>query len=107
VAELETFPNPGARQVEVTSDRLTAVWPLSHQPDLYVLVVHYRPAKTCLETRSLRHYLGGFRNDEHFCEALAVRIRDGVASALGIATDAVETTLTQKARGGMTITASS
>jgi hypothetical protein len=38
---------------------------------------------------------------------LAVRIRDDVAQALGLGRDAVDVTLTQKARGGITITASS
>jgi len=106
VAGLETFPNPGARAVELTSDELTAVCPLTHQPDLYVLTIRYRPGETCLETRSLKHYLGAFRNEEHFCEALAVRIRDDVAGALGIAAQAVDVSLTQKARGGITITTS-
>jgi hypothetical protein len=36
-----------------------------------------------------------------------VRIRDDVAAALGIDADAVDVTLTQKARGGITITARS
>jgi len=106
VAGLETFPNPGAREVELTSDELTAICPLTHQPDLYVLTIRYRPGETCLETRSLKHYLGAFRNEEHFCEALAVLIRDHVADALAIAADAVDVTLTQKARGGITISAS-
>jgi 7-cyano-7-deazaguanine reductase len=104
--ELETFPNPGVAEVELAGDELTAICPLTHQPDLYTLSIRYRPAETCLETRSLKHYLGGFRNEEQFCEALAVRIRDDVAEALGIGPDAVGVTLTQKARGGITITAS-
>ncbi len=107
MAELETFPNPGVREVELAGDELTAICPLTHQPDLYTLVVRYRPDATCLETRSLKRYLGAFRNEEHFCEALAVCIRDDVAAALGIGPDAVEVTLTQKARGGITITARS
>ena len=40
-----------------------------------------------------------------FCEALAVRIRDDVAAALELTADKVEVTLEQKARGGITITA--
>ena len=103
---LETFPNPGVREVELTSDELTAVCPLTHQPDWYTLRIRYRPAAACLETRSLKHYLGGFRDEEHFCEALAVRIRDDVARALGVGGDAVDVALTQKARGGITIEAS-
>jgi 7-cyano-7-deazaguanine reductase len=106
VAVLETFPNPGVSEVELTGDELTAVCPLTHQPDWYTLTIRYRPAGACLETRSLKHYLGGFRNEERFCEALAVRIRDDVAAALGVGADAVDVALTQKARGGITITAS-
>jgi 7-cyano-7-deazaguanine reductase len=106
VAELETFPNPGVAEVELTGDELSSICPLTHQPDLYTLAIRYRPGEACLETRSVKHYLGGFRDEEHFCEALAVRIRDDVAAALGVETGAVGVTLTQKARGGITISAS-
>jgi 7-cyano-7-deazaguanine reductase len=105
VVELETFPNPGVAEVELTGDELTSICPLTHRPDLYTLAILYRPGATCLETRSLREYLASFRNEEHFCEALAVRIRDDIADALGVAADAVSVTLTQKARGGITISA--
>jgi len=50
-------------------------------------------------------YLARFRNEGAFCEALAVRIRDDVAAALALEPDAVTVTLTQKARGGITIVA--
>jgi 7-cyano-7-deazaguanine reductase len=106
VAALETFPNPGVHEVELAGDELTAVCPLTHHPDWYALTIRYRPGETCLETRSLKQYLGGFRNEEHFCEALTVRIRDDVAAALRVARDSVDVALTQKARGGITITAS-
>jgi NADPH-dependent 7-cyano-7-deazaguanine reductase QueF len=33
-AGLETFPNPGVTRVEMTSDELTAVCPITGQPDL-------------------------------------------------------------------------
>lgn len=102
---LETFPNPGVSRVELRSDELTAICPLTGQPDLYVASIAYRPAATCLETKSLKLYLGAFRNEERFCEALAVTIRDDVASALGIGAADVEVTLEQKARGGVTIVA--
>ena len=102
---LDTFPNPGVREVDLAGDELTAICPLTHQPDLYSLTIRYRPGGKCLETRSLKHYLGGFRNEEHFCEALAVRIRDDVAAALAIEPGSVDVALTQKARGGITITA--
>jgi len=48
-----------------------------------------------------------FRDQGHFCEALTVRIRDDVAQALQLTPEGVRVTLVQKARGGITITASS
>ena len=106
-AGLETFPNPGVSHVEMTSDELTAVCPITGQPDLYVASIEYWPENLCIESKSLKLYLGHFRNDGAFCEALAVRIRDDVAEALELPSDKVRVTLEQKARGGITITATS
>ena len=47
------------------------------------------PDALCLESKSLKLYLNGFRNEGVFCEALAVRIRDDVAAALGLEADRV------------------
>ena len=104
-AGLETFPNPGVAEVEMTSDELTAICPVTSQPDLYTATIAYRPRALCLESKSLKLYLARFRNEGAFCEALAVRIRDDVAAALEVDPDAVRVTLRQKARGGITITA--
>ncbi|HYY63232.1 MAG TPA: NADPH-dependent 7-cyano-7-deazaguanine reductase QueF [Gaiellaceae bacterium] len=106
-AGLETFPNPGVSHVEMTSDELGAVCPLTGQPDLYVATIEYRPGALCLESKSLKLYLVGFRNEPHFCEALAVTIRDDVAEALELPQGEVSVTLKQKARGGVSITATS
>ncbi len=104
-AGLETFPNPGVSHVEMTSDELTAMCPVTAQPDLYVATIEYWPGGLCIESKSLKLYLSGYRNEGHFCEALAVKIRDDVAEALELAPDKVRVTLKQKARGGITITA--
>ena len=104
-AGLETFANPGVAVVEMQSDELAAVCPVTGQPDLYVATIEYRPQALCLESKSLKLYLNGFRDEGHFCEALAVRIRDDVAAALELPHDRVCVTLEQKARGGITITA--
>ena len=106
-ARLATFPNPGVSRVELTSDELTAVCPLTDQPDLYVVKIIYSPQEMCLESKSLKLYLNSYRNESHFCEALAVRISEDVAEALRLASDNVSVTLTQKARGGISITATS
>ena len=104
---LETFANPGVSHVEMTSDELTAVCPVTGQPDLYVATIEFRPEALCIESKSLKLYLNGFRNEGHFCDALAVKIRDEVAEALDLPCDKVQVTLKQKARGGITITATS
>jgi 7-cyano-7-deazaguanine reductase len=104
-AGLETFPNPGVSHVEMTSDELTAVCPVTGQPDLYVATIEYWPGPLCIESKSLKLYLSGYRNEGAFCEALAVRIRDDVAAAAQLEPDKVRVTLRQKARGGITITA--
>jgi 7-cyano-7-deazaguanine reductase len=104
-AGLETFANPGVSRVEMTSDELTAVCPITGQPDLYLVSIEYEPGPLCLESKSLKLYLSGYRNEGAFCEALAVRIRDDVADALELPREKVHVTLKQKARGGITITA--
>ena len=104
-AGLETFPNPGVWLVELESDELVAVCPITGQPDMYVATIEYEPEDLCLESKSLKLYLASFRNEGAFCEALAVRLRDDVAQALELEPDRVTVTLVQKARGGITITA--
>jgi len=106
-AGLETFPNPGVSRVEMTSDELVAICPITGQPDLYVAVIDYAPQRLCLESKSLKLYLSGYRNEGAFCEALTVTIRDDVAEALELPKERVQVTLTQKARGGITIRSSS
>jgi 7-cyano-7-deazaguanine reductase len=106
-AGLETFSNPGVSHVEMTSDEVTAVCPITGQPDLYVATIEFWPQALCLESKSLKLYLSSFRNEGAFCEALAVKMRDDVAQALELPADKVRVTLEQKARGGITITATS
>ena len=104
-AGLETFENPGVSRVEMTSDELVAVCPITGQPDMYVATVGYTPGARCLESKSLKLYLAKYRNEGAFCEALAVKIRADVAQALELDLGDVTVTLRQKARGGITITA--
>ena len=104
-AGLEIFPNPGVARVEMTSDELTAICPITGQPDLYTATIEYEPLELCLESKSLKLYLMRYREEGAFCEALAVKIRDDVGAALGLTAERVHVTLVQKARGGITITA--
>jgi 7-cyano-7-deazaguanine reductase len=105
-AGLETFANPGVERVELVSDELTAFCPITHQPDFYTVTISYQADALCLESKSLKIYLSRFHDQGVFCEALAVQIRDDVAEALQLPVGRVHVTLRQKARGGITITAS-
>ena len=100
---LETFPNPGVTRVELDSDELTAVCPVTGQPDLYRARIEVEPDALCLESKSLKLYLASFRNEGSFAEALAVRIRDDVAAALELPGSRVRVTLVQKPRGGIPV----
>jgi len=103
---IETFASPGVSHVQMTSDELTAVCPITGQADFYTAAIEYWPGPLCIESKSLKLYLATYRNEGVFCEALAVKIRDDVAEALELPPDKVHVSLTQKARGGITITAS-
>jgi 7-cyano-7-deazaguanine reductase len=105
-AGLETFPNPGVDRVELVSDELTAFCPITHQPDFYTATIAYEPGERCLESKSLKIYLSRFHDQGVFCEALAVQIRDEVAETLRLDRGCVHVSLRQKARGGISITAS-
>src|SRR5712691_7318505 len=85
--------NPGVSQVEMTSDELAAVCPVTGQPDLYVATIEYRPPALCLESKSLALYLAGSRDEPHLCEALSGSIKDAVAAALVVRLERLSVTL--------------
>ena len=68
-AGIETFPNPGVARVEMTSDELVAMCPITNQPDMYVATIEYEPEELCIESKSLKLYLWGFRDRPVFAEA--------------------------------------
>jgi 7-cyano-7-deazaguanine reductase len=90
----------------MVSDELTATCPITNQPDFYTATIVFEPEALCLESKSLKLYLARFRDQGVFCEALAVQIRDDVAAVLELDAARVRVSLRQKARGGITITAS-
>ncbi|MCB0001231.1 MAG: preQ(1) synthase [Anaerolineae bacterium] len=104
IDELDTFPAPaGLDTVTMTSDELTALCPVTGQPDFYTVTIEYVPGPLCIESKSLKLYLWHFREQGVFCEQLAVDIRDKVVAT--IHPSACTVTLVQKARGGIVITA--
>ena len=51
-AGLETFPNPGVAVVELVSDELTAVCPITNQPDFYVATIELPARRRSASSRS-------------------------------------------------------
>jgi 7-cyano-7-deazaguanine reductase len=83
---LETVPNPhpGLRYVvRFTCPEFTSICPVTGQPDFAHLVIDYAPEATILESKSLKLYLGAFRNHGAFHEdctlAIARRLIDELA----------------------------
>lgn len=104
IPHVETFPAPdGVQVVRFRTDELASMCPVTHQPDLASLVIEYEPAGRCIESKSLKLYLWGFRDRAVFAEALAAEIADEV---MGSARPTrVTVTLVQRPRGGITVEA--
>ncbi len=102
--KLEVFPKPaGVQKVILESDEVTSLCPVTGQPDWETVVIEYLPNKFCIESKSLKLYLWSYRNEGMFCEALAAQIAQDVDSTCK--PFGCKVTVTQKPRGGITITA--
>jgi 7-cyano-7-deazaguanine reductase len=103
-ADLDVFPTPRTVTfVEFRTDELTAFCPVTGQPDFYDMRLAYEPGPVCVESKSLKLYLLGYRDRGVFCEALAAEILADVVTRCGPTRATV--TLTQHVRGGLTLTA--
>jgi 7-cyano-7-deazaguanine reductase len=87
--------------VEFATNELTALCPITAQPDFYELTLTYRPNRSLIESKSLKLYLWSFRDRGIFAEDLAATLLKDLVSAC----DPVEMTvdLTQQVRGGLRI----
>jgi 7-cyano-7-deazaguanine reductase len=104
VAHVECFGAPsGCTRVRFTTDEVSSICPVTSQPDLSHVVIDYEPAGRCVESKSLKLYLWGFRDRAVFAEALAVEIADEIMAQA--APHRVTVTLTQRPRGGISLEA--
>lgn len=77
VAELERVRNPQADTaycVRFTAPEFTSLCPMTGQPDFAHLVIDYVPGEWLVESKSLKLYLGAFRNHGAFHEDCTVSI---------------------------------
>ena len=102
VQELDTFPAPeGVGVVKMTSDEVTSSCPITGQPDFYTITIEYAPDQLCIESKSLKLYLWGFRDQSMFAEKMAAVILDRVVA--DIAPKRCQVVTVQKPRGGISI----
>jgi len=76
-AVLERVPNPQAATeyvVRFTAPEFTSLCPMTAQPDFAHLVIDYVPDEWLVESKSLKLFLGSFRNHGAFHEDCTVSI---------------------------------
>lgn len=103
-ARLETFTNAYPdREYWIRFDcpEFTSLCPVTGQPDFGRITIEYIPAARCIESKSLKLFLGAFRNQGSFAESIVNEIRDRVARACRPARLIVTGDFT--ARGGIAI----
>ncbi len=84
-AILERVPNPHPGTLYLarfTAPEFTALCPVTGQPDFAHLVIDYVPEGWLVESKSLKLYLGAFRNHGSFHEACTVEIGKRLADEL-------------------------
>ena len=102
IEHVEVFPAPDhVTEVRFSTDEVMSLCPVTGQPDISSVEISYVPAEWCVESKSLKLYLWGFRDRAVFAEALAAEIAgEFMRSARP---KGVTVRLRQHPRGGITI----
>jgi 7-cyano-7-deazaguanine reductase len=83
-APLECVPNPQAGLLflaRFTAPEFTSLCPVTGQPDFARLVIDYAPAEWLVESKSLKLYLGAFRDHGAFHEDCTLTIGRRIVEA--------------------------
>lgn len=94
---LDTFPSPLRQEYTTTEDgksqwfsgsvhiecpEFTSLCPKTGQPDFATIVIDYLPREKCVESKSLKLYLGSFRMHGEFHESCVQRIANDLVALL-------------------------
>ncbi|MCP9758540.1 preQ(1) synthase [Aquitalea sp. S1-19] len=89
---LERFPNPYAQSainpngvtgsLNITCPEFTSLCPVTGQPDFATIVIDMVPGDWCVESKSLKLYLGSFRMHGEFHESCICRICNDLVNLL-------------------------
>lgn len=79
---LATWPNQFPNyEITITVPEYTSICPKTGLPDFGTITIHYLPDKLCVELKSLKYYLLGYRNLGIFYENAVNRILQDVVAA--------------------------
>src|SRR5258705_14018092 len=83
VLERVANPRPGtAYLVRFAAPEFTSLCPVTGQPDFAHLVIDYAPDQTIVESKSLKLFLGAFRDHRGFHEDVTVGIGQRLAAEM-------------------------
>jgi 7-cyano-7-deazaguanine reductase len=92
-ALLESFPSPFAQAdmnpagavgtLHIECPEFTSLCPITGQPDFAKIVIDYQPDQLCVESKSLKLYLGSFRMHGEFHKSCVNRICNDLVRLLG------------------------
>ena len=84
-ATLERVPSPAPERhylVRFTAPEFTSLCPITGQPDFAHIMIDYVPGAWIVESKSLKLYLGSFRNHGAFHEACTLQIAGALVDLL-------------------------
>src|SRR5574340_1249496 len=89
---LERFPSPFAQEsmnpkgatgmLTISTAEFSSLCPITGQPDWATIHIEYFPDEFCVESKSLKLYLGSFRNHGEFHESVVCRICNDLVELL-------------------------
>jgi 7-cyano-7-deazaguanine reductase len=89
---LEAFPSPFAQAernpcgavgtIHIECPEFTCLCPMTGQPDFATIIIDYQPDRLCVESKSLKLYLGSFRMFGEFHESGVNRICNDLVKLL-------------------------
>ena len=82
---LDTFPNPARQRdflIRMQIPEFTCLCPMTGQPDFAHIVIDYAPDETIVESKSLKLFLGSFRNHAGFHEDCTLTVAKRIVDLL-------------------------
>lgn len=104
VDDLDVIPLSGPVDVTFRSEELTAVCPVTGQPDFYAVEIRLRRSQVTIESKSLKLYLRTWDGHGILAEELATALVERIEDVVDGEAESIEVELVQSRRGGIDTT---